>query len=102
MAAQLFSLLFEHALTASRRAGREVRVQWTDETLVIDIDDEGRGLAQELYTRLRQLVEQLDGTFRASRELGQRSRVEFSFPPTAASGSTVRQVISLYRKEHGR
>jgi len=78
IAAQVFSLLFEHALTASGRAEREVRVQWTNEMLVVDIDDDGRGLAQESYTRLRQLVEQLDGTLRASYELGQRSRVELT------------------------
>lgn len=102
MAAHIFSLLFEHALTASGREGREVRVQWTNETLVVDIDDDGRGLAQESYTRLRQLVEQLEGTLRASHELGQRSRVELTFPPAAASGSAVRQVIPLHRKGHGR
>lgn len=78
MAAHIFSLLFEHALMASGREEREVRVQWTNETLVVDIDDDGRGLAQESYTRLRQLVEQLDGTFRVLHELGQWSRVELT------------------------
>lgn len=100
--AHIFSLLFEHALTASGREEREVHVQWINETLVVDIDDAGRGLAQESYTRLRQLVEQLDGTFRVLHELGQWSRVELTFAPTAASGSAVRQVIPLHRKGHGR
>jgi len=100
--AHIFSLLFEHALTASGREEREVRVQWINETLVVDIDDAGRGLAQESYMRLRQLVEQLDGTFRVLHELGQRSRVELTFAPAAVSGSAVRQVIPLHRKGHGR
>ncbi len=47
----ILSLLFEHAITASGREEREVHVQWTNETLVVDIDDAGRGLAQETYTR---------------------------------------------------
>lgn len=102
MAAHIFSLLFEHALTASGREGREVRVQWTNETLVVDIDDDGRGLAQESYTRLRQLVERLDGMFKVSHELGQRSRVELTFSPAAASDSTARPVVPLHRKGHGR
>jgi signal transduction histidine kinase len=102
MAAHVFFLLFEYALTTSGREEREVHVQWSNETLIIDIDDGGRGLAQESYTRLRQLVEQLDGTLRASHELGQRTRVELTFPSAIASGSVVRQVIPLYRKGHGR
>ena len=98
----ILSLLFEHAITSSGREEREVHVQWTNETLVVDIDDAGRGLAQETYTRLRQLVEQLDGTFRVSHELGQRSRVELTFPPAAPSGSAVGPVVPLHRKGHGR
>lgn len=89
--AHLFSLLFEHALTASGREEREVRVQWINETLVVDIDDAGRGLAQESYTRLRQMVEQLDGTFRVLHELGQRSRVELTFAPAAANERPTRR-----------
>jgi hypothetical protein len=79
-----------------------VRVQWTNETIVVDIDDDGRGLAQESYTRLRQLVERLDGMFKVSHELGQRSRVELTFSPVAASDSTARPVVPLHRKGHGR
>ena len=100
--AHIFALLFEHALRASSREEREVRVQWTNSALVLDMDDAGRGIAHETYTRLRQLVEQLDGTLRASRELGQRSRVELTFPPAAASGSAACQVVPLHRKGHGR
>jgi len=100
--AHIFSLLLEHALRTSGREEQEVRVQWTKETLVVDIDDAGRGIAQETYTRMRQLVEQMDGTLRVSHELGQRSRVELTFPPAAASGSAARQVVSLHPKGHGR
>jgi signal transduction histidine kinase len=99
--AHIFSLLFEHALRASGREEREVRVQWTKETLVVDIDDAGRGIAQETYARMRQLVEQMDGTLRVSHELGQRSRVELTFLPVPASGSAARQVVSLHPKGHG-
>lgn len=91
----IFSLLFEHALRVNGREEREVRVQWTKETLVVEIDDAGRGIAQETYARLRQLVEQVDGTLRVSHELGQRSRVELIFSPAAATGGAVRQVVSL-------
>lgn len=100
--AHIFLLLFEHVLRASGREEREVRVQWTKETLVVDIDDAGRGIAQETYARMRQLVEQIDGTLRVSHELGQRSRIELTFPPAAASGSAARQVVSLHSKGHGR
>ena len=89
--ARIFSLLFEHALTASDREEREVHVQWINETLVVDIDDAGRGLTQESYTRLRQLVEQLDGTFKVLHELGQRSRVELTFAPAAANERSTRR-----------
>jgi signal transduction histidine kinase len=100
--AHIFSLLFEHALRASGREEREVRVLWTKETLVVAIDDAGRGIAQETYTRIRQWVEQLHGTLRVSRELGQRSRVELTFPSAAAGGSPARQVVSLHSKGHRR
>jgi signal transduction histidine kinase len=98
----IFSLLFEHALRVNGREEREVRVQWTKETLVVEIDDAGRGIAQETYARLRQLVEQVDGTLRVSHELGQWSRVELTFPPAATSGSAARQVVSLHPQGHRR
>lgn len=98
----IFSLLFEHALRANGREEREVHVQWTKETLVVDLDDAGRRIAQETYARLRQLVEQVDGTLRVSHELGQRSRVELTFLPAVATGSAARQVVSLHPKEHRR
>lgn len=100
--AHVFSLLFEYALKANGRKGQEVRVQRIKETVVVDIDDAGRGMAQETYARLRQLVEQVDGTLRVSHELGQWSRVELTFPPAAMSGSAVRQALSLRPKGHGR
>jgi signal transduction histidine kinase len=93
---QIFSLLFEHALRASGKEERDVRVQWTQETLVVEIDDAGRGIAQETYARVRQLVAQLDGALRVSHELGRRSRVELTFPPAATSGNLARQAVPLH------
>lgn len=101
-ATHIFSLLFEHALRVNGREEREVRVQWTKETLVVEIDDTGRGIARETYARLRQLVEHVDGTLRVSHELGQWSRVELTFSPAAATGGAARQVASLRPKGHGR
>lgn len=97
----IFSLLFEHALRVNGKGEREVRVQWAKEVLVIDIDDAGRGIAQETYARLRQLIEQVNGTLRVSHELGQWSRVELTFPPAAMSDGAARQVVPLHTQGHG-
>ena len=100
--ANLFSLLFEYAFTARGSEQRVVSVRWMHETVIVDIDHASRGLAPESYARLRQLVEQLDGTFRVSHELGRCLRVELTVPPPTESGSQTPHVVPLRRKEKTR
>jgi signal transduction histidine kinase len=83
---QALSLLFEQVAGASGKGSLEVRVRWDAGALVIDIYDAGRGVSQDTYVALRNLVRSLQGSLVVSHELGMRSRVEFSFPP-ALSGA---------------
>jgi signal transduction histidine kinase len=85
--AQVFSVLLEHAVGAGGKGGLEVRVRWTEDILVIDIYDAGRGISKETYVAVRDLIDKLQGTLKVTQELGRRSRVELSFPPAAVQGN---------------
>ena len=77
---QIVSLLLGHMVGASGKGGLEVRVYWSEDALVIDVYDAGRGLSKETYVALRRLVKALHGAIVVTRELGVRSRVELGFP----------------------
>jgi signal transduction histidine kinase len=100
--AQIFTLVLEHAVGAGSKEGLEVRVRWAEGTLVVDIYDAGRGIATETYVSLHNLVGSLHGTLIVTRELGIRSRVELSLPPTPARENGAAQVALANTKENGR
>lgn len=93
--AQVFSLLLEHAVGAGGKEGLEVHVRWAEGTLVVDIYDAGRGISTETYVSLHNLVGSLQGTLVVTRELGTRSRVELSLPPTPVWGNGAPQVAPI-------
>jgi signal transduction histidine kinase len=98
---QLFAVLFKHLVKIGNKGGLEVRVHWSDDALVIDVYDAGRGISRETYVALRDLVARLQGALKVTQELGKRSRVELSFPPAAVQESRAAVAASAMNKETG-